>query len=273
MRPLILVFFVVCAGIVAFFMLNDKFATPPEPTAANFLQALQKGDVGAVVNSFGDVTCSCPPKGGYGQYLKYESGLEPNLAFLLGHPFEVGEMSKSQLREQYPYLMPWEKPTSFEVVAPLSFDPQQYSPMLLPLPMAFGKQMNLGQFQQFVDNPDADKSRGLCLRLRPTLEPGFVKTQPLPDLEGQPLKEDTNVYIFPRDAGQVVTPANDLISRQAVEPHLPRLTSVLLHLKMERRGSHDRWLIARFRFSDAIVRVDHLQAVKLSNVAQNGRKW
>lgn len=268
MRTFYVLFLIICLGLVAYFLLNEKFATPPEPTASDFLTSVKKGDLSGTSAFFGDIVCSCPPKGGYSSYLTYESGIEPNLAFLLGHPFANGAMTKTELHQNFPYLLPWEKPASLLLSIPLTFDRASYSPLFLPLPIAFGKQMELSEFQKFVDNPDLNKSRGLSLRIRPSLEPGLVKRQ-LPLKAGSESGADSAPYTFPSDAGQVVTAAKDLISREEVQSHLPHLNSVMLNLTMERRSALAPWLISHFRFSDAIVQVDSLTPVRLTDVERN----
>ncbi len=270
MRTIYVLFLLICLSAISFVVLNDKFAPPLEPTVNQFLDTIKQGEVSSALLFFGDISCSCPPKDGYGAYLKYESGLEPNLAFLVGHDFEAGPQSKTELHEKFRYTFPWEKPVSFSVSVPLRFEPTRYSPVYLPLPMAFGRDLSLAEFQKFIDNPNLDTSRGLTLRLRPSLGPGLIKLNQPKSLDDSRAAE--NLYIAPADPGQVVTSAGDHIASDQLAKRLPHLQSVILHLKLERRGSLTPWLISHFHLSDAIVQVDGLAPVRLTN-GQRQRKY
>lgn len=263
MRTIYVLFLLTCLSAISFVVLNDKFAPPPEPTVTQFLDTIKSGEVPSALLFFGDISCSCPPKDGYGAYLKYESGLEPNLAFLVGHDFQAGPQSKTELHEKFRYTFPWEKPVSFSVSVPLKFEQTRYSPVYLPLPMAFGRDLSLAEFQKFVDNPNLDTARGLTLRLRPSLGPGLIKIHQPEKLDDS--SADANLYIAPADSGRVVTSAGDQIPSDELVKRLPHLQSVVLHLKLERRGSLTPWLISHFHLSDAIVQADGLAPVRLSD--------
>jgi hypothetical protein len=262
MRIIYVLFLSICLAAITFVVLNDKFAPPLEPTVTQFLETIKAGEVSSALLYFGDISCSCPPKEGYGAYLKYESGLEPNLAFLVGHNFQVGPLAKTELHEKFRYTFPWEKPTSFSVSVPLLFEAARYSPIFLPLSLAFGRNLELAEFQKFIDNPNLDCSRGLTLRLRPSLEPGLIKL-PQAQGDGSPATAEANLYITPSDPGQVLTPGGDRIPHDELAKRLPKLRQVVLHLKLERRGSLTPWLISHFHLSDAIVQIEGLAPVRL----------
>lgn len=264
MKALYITFFMLCLAVVLFFVLNDQFASPAETTASEFVQAIAKGEIDSITPYFGDVTCSCPPKGGYKSYLKYDSGLDPNLAFLIGHPFRTGQISKTKLDEKFPYTTPWEKPVSFTVVIPLSFSPESYSPYLLPLPMAFGKKMSASAFEQFSENPGLEGVKGLSLRLRPRIDPGVVASH-APSAEAPDESSVSAPYLYPADAGPVSGQDGKPIPSPAIAARLPKLKSLTLKLKMERRGSLTPWLVSRFLLSDAIVQVGGREAVRLTD--------
>lgn len=264
LRALYILLFTFCVLVVVFTIAGGKFALPPEPVAVDFVKAVKSGDASHAVDFFGDVTCSCPPKGGYISYFNYESGHDPNLTFLLGHPFETGPVTASELRKTYPNTLPWEHPVTYVVHVPLTFNPSRYSPFLLPLPMAFGKEMDLRSFEQFVSNPDVDKTKILSLRLRPTVAPGLIKPhQNSPDditsLVSVP-------YLYPTDPGRVVAPNGSSLSRSQIESKLPHLTSIVLALTMQRKGTTTPWLVARVQLTNAVVQVDGQKPVPLTDL-------
>lgn len=261
MKVLYVAFFVFCLSIVSYFVLNDTSSSPPEPIARDFLETVKRGDRQAAAQFFGDVGCSCPPKGGYSSYFKYESGLDPNLAFLIGKPYRIGTLGKLERKEKFPYLVPWERPVCFDVSVPLQFQ-NETAPLLLPLPMAFGKRMTEKELDSFIANPDADKSRGISLRLRSTVATGLVPQPPADKLNDRN-KDDS--YLFPRDAGPVITLAGIPVAYSVLDEKLPRLAALTVHLKMERRGQMNPWLISRIRFTDAVVQAKGRGLIKLTD--------
>ncbi len=263
MKVLYLLLFAFCGAVVLFVLYSDRLGVAPEQTGLAFVKAVQAGNTTAIIPFFGDVTCSCPPKGGYGGYLNLGSGLDPNLTFMLGCRCQVGRVTASKVPKQFPYLLPWEKPVCFAVDLPLTFESSVYSPLLLPVPMAFGERMDEMSLQKFVSHPDIDKNKAFSWRLRQSLEPGLVKPQLLKPEDAEIAK--TIRCLFPRDAGEVVTSSGNKMARQQVASLLPRLNSVVLQLMMERRGTYTPWLISRFKLHDAIVQTDNHPPVRISD--------
>lgn len=146
----------------------------PADEAFAFVRDVQRGSLTRSVRHFGGNTCRCPKKEGWSSYLIYASGQEPNLAFLLGHKFELGRPKVQEIHKQHGYIIPWERPEDFIVDIPITFNSKEYSPFFLPLPMAYGKKMSHAEFNSFLNDPDKDAWKGFTLRLRPSLGKGAV---------------------------------------------------------------------------------------------------
>src|SRR5689334_18526150 len=122
-------------------LLTTMGSEPSTEEAQVFLSRLQEGDDRAVIMQFGDNTCHCQPRGGFMAYLKYQTGENENLAFLLGQKFKIGEMSSKvvpTIEKIKGGHLAWEAPESTQVDVPITFDRGTYSPYFLPKDMAFG---------------------------------------------------------------------------------------------------------------------------------------
>src|SRR5688572_10740037 len=73
-------------------------------TAESFLRHLQGGDVARAKGLLDDPRYRGTPPGGVDAYFVYESGHEPNLAFLVRQPFAVGVASERTQRSDW-YLL------------------------------------------------------------------------------------------------------------------------------------------------------------------------
>jgi hypothetical protein len=258
-----LILFAVCILLVLGIGIPILTSTTPTDQANEFLRQLQTGSVPAVVDLFGDNTCSCPPKGGYVSYIKYESGLEPNLAFLLGKPFDYQILDEKKIAPKEHSIVPFDRPENAYVDVAITF--KNYRPYFLPLDMAFGIPITESDLRKFCADPQANAARGFSLRLRPTLEPGLIGPPSLKVVRISPPKQPISKqkeseeeaafakYIFPKDAGSVTSASGQKLSPKEIAASLPQLSSALLRLEVARRGQMKPWQIAKFRFLKAAV--------------------
>lgn len=231
--------------------MSSRSRIPSTRTARVFLDSLRAGDIEGAEKLFGDNTCECPPKGGYITLLKYESGYVPNLAFLTDHNFQQGQFKVKPLQDNAGAIFPWEIPESRLAVTKITFD-RKDMPYFLPLDMAYGLAISESKLEEFCKDPSSDGIKGFSLRLRPSLEPGFIKaTRPTEDYYLMP--EDVRRYLHPKDPGPVISDNDSKIPAEKTARMLPRLKSVDLYLTMVRRGQLKRWTIKEARFGNAVL--------------------
>lgn len=185
---------IVLALSVLIFVSTSVYSDPSEEAVA-FLQDIKEANLSRAVKRFGGNVCRCPAKGGWGSYLIYVSAQEPNLAFLVGHDFAMGKAVVHPLKRDSQPVLPWEKPEDTVVDIPLTFDQQKYTPLFLPLKMAYGHKMTEKEFDDFCSDPDKEAWKGFYLRLRPTLKPGALmppegSISPEAAMEFQALKDN-----------------------------------------------------------------------------------
>ncbi len=165
-------------AIVILTMFSSSSTGDPKGTAAQFLEAVQRGDYKATAELFGGNTCRCPKKGGWVSYLVYASAQEPNLAFMMGRPFTVGTVKETPIKhpdKDHITILPWQQPEDVIVDIDLTFEEARYAPFFLPLPMAYGIPMTEADFTKFVRDPDIECWKGFALRLRPSIAPGSIE--------------------------------------------------------------------------------------------------
>ncbi|HEY9772345.1 MAG TPA: hypothetical protein V6C81_00895 [Planktothrix sp.] len=244
----------------------------PRAEGVAFLKDVRDGGLAKSVKHFGGNTCRCPAKGGWGSYLIYVSGQEPNLAFMTGHRFTFGDPVMTRMKNDRKALSPWQKPEDFAIDIPIAFDNKVYAPLFLPLNMAYGDKMTQAQLDEFLKDPDKDAWKGFTLRMRPSLKPGAIAppNEPLPktaaeefkDLEKKPAEEKDEAstedavrealgakalkYLKPKDAGAVVDADGKPVPTDKVEAELPHLKSATLRLHVVRRGALNDWTIYHF---------------------------
>lgn len=229
----------------------------PEAAAASFLGKLKASDRKGAIEMFGDNTCKCPPRGGYETYLRYDSH-GPNLAFLIGQPFNYATGKVTPIDAKIPYVMPWDKPLTTYVDVDLTFPDKK--PYFLPLEMAFGIPMTESQFNDFLSQPGKDAWKGFAQRLRPTIGRGVIPgptnsekgVQSKDELENL-LSPEMIPFLRPTDAGDVVLDHHSKMSRSEIESKLPRLESATLRLRVVKSGQLKPWMINKFRFEKALV--------------------
>lgn len=261
-----LLLFAIIAGVI--FIIGRTLASDASTDEASlFLQKLQDGDPAQVVPQFGENTCHCQPRGGYLAYLKYESGEQDNLAFLLGHPFSYGEFVVKAVPTISKYKggeTQLEKPESVEIDTAISMD-KGYSPYFLPIDMAFGYPIKKSDFDAFCKDPSNDFARSLPVRLRPSLASGLVAKAAPPakdkrpefsaDLYKELLPPEETRYLKPTDAADIVD--NDGKTQPAAnfEKDLPRLKRAVLRLYIGRRGELKRWAVKKVRLKDPVFQL------------------
>jgi len=281
---------IICLALLAFFNFSQSLTKmTPSREAVKFVRDIGHGNLSKIVHNFGGNTCRCPAKGGWGSYLVYQSGQEPNLAFLVGRSFSYTNPTVEYLKQERPpaEILPWQKSEDTGVDLHLTFNPTVYQPYFLPLPLAYGKKISQKELLSFAADPQPDAWKGFTLRLRPGLKPGAIKAdertigdeskpefRALEDLftKGElkkggglerpnvdqklikeTLGEQSAEFLTPTDAGDVIDENGKILPYSEVEKVLPRLKSIVLRLHVVRVGQIDEWTIFHFNFHDAIV--------------------
>jgi hypothetical protein len=262
----------------------------PEKEAMTFLKAIQKGDLSKVVRHYDGKTCRCPEQGGWSSFLVYKSELQPNMAFLLSHPFTIGNPVIIPLQKKHPYSSPWQRPEDVIIRVPLEFNPSKYSPLFLPLPLAYGHDMTAKEFDAFLKNPAEQSGLAFTLRLRPTLRKGLLKENidrvnaevfanlpepntgagetprgPVPPalkayrerLLKAAIEDKKTNYIKPEDAGDVSNSDGTIMEQAVVEQKLPRLTSIVMNLQLVRNDQFQNWAILHCSFEKPKLLLDN----------------
>jgi len=267
--------------------MNNFVFLDPKDEAMSFLKDVRSGNLAKSVQHFGGNACHCPAKGGWGAYLIYASGQEPNLAFVMGHPVEFGQPKDTPMKNVKTTLLPWEKPEDAAIDVPITFDPAKYAPLFLPLRMAYGYPMKIAEFEDFLKDPDNDSGRGLTLRLRPDIKPGSIAaasqsisaetasefpalnkerkdnadkpatTNATTDAAIADIKITLGIgateYLIPKDAGDVLLADGSVMPPYQVAQRLPRLKSAILRLHVVRRGKLKDWTIYHFGLMHPIL--------------------
>lgn len=280
-RLLYPLFFICLLVISAYTWMTNFVLLDPKDEAVSFVKDVRDGSLAKTVKHFGGNACHCPAKGGWGSYLIYISGQEPNLAFMQGHPFQMGEAKDTPMHNRHSTLLPWEKPEDAAVDIPVTFDPAKYAPLFLPLQMAYGYPMKVDEFEQFLQDPDKESGRGLTLRLRPSIQPGSI-APPKQELSLEALAEfedlrkqksaaekkkydeltsdlvktlgpEATKYLVPKDASPVLLADGKVMPPDEVAQKLPRLKSAVLRLHVVRRGKLKEWTIYHFGLMNPVL--------------------
>jgi hypothetical protein len=263
LAPLLLIaIFAACV----FMVFSSGTNADPADEARKFLRLLQRDDYEAAVAEFGDNTCHCAPKGGYVAYLRYDKAHDPNVAFLRGQQFEIGQPTTKQL----PYngekhLFPWDKPEDVAVYVPITFKDPNSRPYFLPADMAFGYEMPQNDLEKFDSNPADGWMRAFTLRLRPKLEAGVVKPpdpNDKPEVEGELKGVDKSLippevlkYQQPKDAAPVKLTDGRTVPASEMAAQLPRLKAITIGFKIVRRGTYHRWAVKKLGIENPVLDV------------------
>jgi hypothetical protein len=235
----------------------------PAQEAQHFLLLVRNNDYQSALREFGDNTCHCAPEGGYGAFLRYDQGHDPNLAFLMGTNFNFGQATVIQLPYNgEKYLMPWDKPEDTLVHVPVTFPDQKSEPFFIPLEMAFGHKTHENDLKSFAGDPTKDWIRAFTIRLRAKLKGAQITAPPgaapaelaAPDaLMREIMPKDAARYSKPADAGTVMLADGRIVSADSIQDQLPRLKSVVVDLKIVRRGFVHRWTVKKVGLEDIVV--------------------
>jgi len=258
-----------CATVAALPASSLAFGGP-EPPAREFVESVQKGDLARAKQLLESPRFRSVPLGGDDAYFVYEYAYQPNLAFLAGHPFEVGRVSVTTERSDW-YLI--DGTLYATVTFPLRFWPTRYQPFVLPPYLAFGRPMTSDQLTSYLEAPDRYPA-DFTLRLRPGAEPGLigtpraavpqVKTPPPPPGPpgAQPLAAPPTAGFasypglfgpVPRDAGPVLLPSGQALPRPQLEALLPRLDAITLEVHLVRRGRLAAWRVSWLHVPEATI--------------------
>jgi hypothetical protein len=249
----------VLAGVAAVALL--LWAWPawadPEAVARLFVKRLQAGDVAGAKKLFGDPKLRSQPRAGDDAYFVYESGESRNLAFLVGRPFEVGQLSMRESRSEW-FIV--DGVLYAQVTVPLSFSPERYQPYLLPPPIAFGQKMPFSAFMSFVAAPETEM-RDVPSRLRPGVDLGLLRppaprtaVPPPPVSPGASAAGSSSEGFsliglpVPRDPAAVLLPSGEALTPEQLKRLLPRLQRGTLELHLVRHGR-----LASFTISEFVV--------------------
>src|SRR5919201_1904212 len=249
------------AGLVAVPTIADAGATA---IAESFLRYLQRGDVEHAKRLLDDPQYRGAPRGGDDAYFAYESGYEPNLAFLVGQPFALGVASERTQRSDW-YLL--DGTTYATVSIPLMFPEPR--PWVLPAPVAFGHPMAFLDLVKFAVEPGR-YAQNLTLRVWRGIEPGRIRP-PTPRVAPPPpvgpagaasmgaRVEPTDTYGSlmgqrPVDPAPVRLPSGEALTADQLQRFLPRLATITIDVSLVQRGRLlASWGVQRWRFRDAVV--------------------
>jgi hypothetical protein len=249
-------------GLVAVPTLADAGATA---TAESFLRDLQRGDVEHAKRLLDDPKYRGTPRGGVEAYFVYESGYEPNLAFLVGQPFALGGASERTQRSDWYAL----DGTLYATVSiPVTL--QEPRPWVLPPPVAFGHPMTFLDLVKFAVEPGR-YAQHLTLRVRHGIERGRIRppaprVAPPPPPVGSagaasvaPRVDPTDTYGSmmgqrPVDPAPVRLPSGEALTIDQLQRFLPRLAGITIDVSLVRRGRLlASWGVTRWTFRDAVV--------------------
>ena len=239
-----------------------------ETLTRDFLNAIKAGDVDRAKRLY-DPRYASIQRAGLDALFRYESGYQPNLAFLVGQPFTVESVTLTvPIRSEW-YTVDGVR--GHHVTARLRFDGDR-GPFLLPSPIAFGRAMEFIDFMNFVKHPESGRFGELTLRLRPTVAPGTITPPPAPQMVKappppvgrggaqrpvmampQPTFEGGLMGARPRDPGAVVLPSGERLTADQLAALLPRLTAIDVMLTTMQRGRLTAWKVEHVSFTNVVL--------------------
>jgi hypothetical protein len=270
-RPLALAlaFLLVLPATAAFVLVTSTTAfADAETVTRDFLSALKAADVERAKRLY-DPRYASVQRVGLDGLFRYESGYQPNLAFLVGQPFTVESVALTiPIRSEW-YTVDGVR--GHNVTARLRFDADR-GPFLLPSPVAFGRSMWFIDFMNFVKHPESGTFAELTLRLRPTVvagtitptqPPQMVKAPPPPVGPGgtqrpmtampPPTFEGGLMGARPRDAGAVILPSGEALTADQLAAMLPRLAVIDVMLTTMQRGRLASWKVEHVTFTNVVL--------------------
>jgi hypothetical protein len=243
-------------------------AADAQRLVGDFVRALASGDT-ARARSLVDTRYKSLPGEGAEALFRYESGYQPNLAFLVGQPVDAGSiLVVGAIRSEW-YVL--DGTHGHHLTVPLRFEDAR-APFLLPSSIAFGRSMAFVDFMNFVKRPDREGYAALTLRIRPSVARGRIVPPPprVIAAPSPPVGEDpsrrpivvTPAPSFeggllggpqPRDPGAVILPAGEALTQPQLEALLPRVRAITLRLTVMQRGRFASWKVEDFGFANAVV--------------------
>jgi hypothetical protein len=237
---------------------NLTLAGPVE-TAAAFVGAIQRADLDGAKRLLEDTKYRSRPRGGDDAYFVYDSGYEPNLAVLVGRPYQAAPTLRATARSDWHIL---DGTTYATVSVRIDFASEPARPWILPAAMAFGRGMTLAEFERFVSAPEREWQH-LTLRLRSDLDPvgnrggrapvtppatAPAGARPLAVAPGRSGVGLLGPQSF--DPAPVVLPSGQALPREEVARRLPRLSAFTLDVSLVQRGRFASWKVSRWLFDD-----------------------
>jgi len=261
-------------GLILWLVLSFMLLVPTaviadgETTTREFLNAVKAGDLGRAKRAY-DARYRSLPAEGVDALFRYESGYQPNLAFLVRQPFTVESVTSTGLIRSEWYALDGVRGNN--MTARLRFDADR-GPFLLPSPIAFGRSMGFVDFMNFVKHPESGRFGELTLRLRSSVAPGTIApTQPRPMVKAPPPPagressqrptmampspqfEGGLMGARPRDSGAVVLPSGDALTPEQLAALLPRLAEVDVILTVMQRGRFASWKVEEVTFTNVLL--------------------
>lgn len=251
-------------------------AAGPAETGKEFVASLGAGQLDRVKRLLDDPRYGGQPPGGPDTYFLLESGYEPNLAFLVGQPFDVSEPTVSEQRSDR-YLL--DGIIYATAVLPLRFSRGRDQPWVLPVAIALGRRMEFVKFMNFATAPEREADH-VTLRLRRRIESGLIRppapppwqqapgpppmsgappTRPAMGMGGTP--SGLIGSPGPTDPAPVILPSGEALTAEQLKRFLPRLSGISLNLHLVRRGRLAPWRVSRWNVTDAILLTDKGQVV------------
>lgn len=252
---------VLFAGALSLVTPGEARAARPEQTASEFVKQIQEGAIDKAKRLLENSGYRYRHPGGDDIYFAYETGYDPNFAFLIGKPFIIGTAAVREQRSDW-YLI--DGTIYADVMLPLRFE--SYRPWVLPAPMAFGRRMEFIDFVNYAAAP-APHVEHLSLRIRPSLEPGLIK-EPKPRFSAPPppvapsgtraVMPQVDTYgsllgSLPVDPAPVVLPSGERLTAAQMSRFLPRLSGITLTISLIRWGRLSSWRVVRWNFDGATV--------------------
>ncbi len=239
-----------------------------ETTVREFLNAVTAGDLERAKRIY-DARYRSLPAEGVDALFRFESGYQPNLAFLLRQPFTVETVANTGLIRSEWYTLDGVRGNN--MTARIRFADDR-GPFLLPSPIAFGRPMGFVAFMNFVKHPESGRFAELTLRFRPSVAPGMitptrppqmVKVPPPPvarDPSQRPAMamppppfEGGLMGARPRDSGSVVLPSGDALTPEQLAALLPRLAAIDVMLTVMQRGRFASWKVEGVTFTNVLL--------------------
>jgi hypothetical protein len=269
-----LIFVVIFLAVLGLIFSGKSTNSNPLPNVQKFLKDIRDDNYEATVRDFGGNTCRCPAKLGWVAYLIYSSGEDPNLAFLMGKKFDVGELRVRKMKSTAKVKTVLDNPEDYEVDVPLSFNATVYQPYFLPTDLAYGHEISQQALQTFLDDPDKEAWKAIGLRLRKGIEKGSIAEPQetidrlkrtdeevngksdnvsAADLAREMFGEEAAKYSQPADCGAVKKADGSYMSRSELASLLPRLKSIELRLHMVRVDNRHPFTVFHFYLANPIV--------------------